>query len=77
MASRKLRITAAETMRTAEQLYTGGMISYPRTETNMFPPDLALPPLVEMQIPNPNWGGETYLDTVCLYYLLIIALYGS
>lgn len=31
-------------------------ISYPRTETNIFPQTLALGPLVEQQIQSPNWG---------------------
>ncbi|KAF4519848.1 hypothetical protein B566_EDAN017439 [Ephemera danica] len=56
LASRKLRITAAEAMRVAENLYSSGLISYPRTETNIFPKDLALAPLVEMQVNDPNWG---------------------
>lgn len=42
LVSRKLRIGAKETMKIAEKLYTQGLISYPRTETNMFPKDLAL-----------------------------------
>ncbi|XP_070500540.1 DNA topoisomerase 3-alpha [Chironomus tepperi] len=54
--SRKLRITAKEIMTIAEKLYTQGFISYPRTETNKFSPDLKLRPLVEMQAQHPDWG---------------------
>lgn len=54
--SRKLRITAKEAMRIAEKLYTQGLISYPRTETNIFPPELSLQPLVEQQTPDNRWG---------------------
>ncbi|TMS15658.1 DNA topoisomerase 3-alpha [Larimichthys crocea] len=57
LASRKLRINAKETMKIAEKLYTQGYISYPRTETNIFPPNLALGPLVEQQTQSPNWGA--------------------
>lgn len=32
-------------------------ISYPRTETNIFPKDLDLAALVEQQIPDPRWGA--------------------
>ncbi|KAK2894107.1 DNA topoisomerase 3-alpha isoform X2 [Channa argus] len=56
LASRKLRISAKETMKIAEKLYTQGFISYPRTETNIFPPNLALTPLVEQQTQSPEWG---------------------
>ncbi|KAM9843380.1 DNA topoisomerase 3-alpha [Aulostomus maculatus] len=56
LASRKLRINAKETMKTAEKLYTQGFISYPRTETNIFPATLGLRPLVEQQIQSPTWG---------------------
>ena len=45
---RKLRMTAKVTMATAEKLYTGGYISYPRTETNIFPKELDLTPLVQV-----------------------------
>lgn len=54
--SRKLRMTAKEIMTIAEKLYTQGFISYPRTETNKFSPDLKLRPLVEMQTQHPEWG---------------------
>uniref|UniRef100_A0A672HE87 DNA topoisomerase n=1 Tax=Salarias fasciatus TaxID=181472 RepID=A0A672HE87_SALFA len=57
LASRKLRISAKETMKIAEKLYTQGFISYPRTETNIFPENLALGPLVEQQTHSPAWGA--------------------
>ncbi|XP_008564435.1 PREDICTED: DNA topoisomerase 3-alpha isoform X1 [Galeopterus variegatus] len=57
LASRKLRINAKETMRIAEKLYTQGYISYPRTETNIFPRDLNLTVLVEQQTRDPRWGA--------------------
>lgn len=43
-------------MRIAEKLYTGGYISYPRTETNIFPKDLNLTALVGQQTEDNNWG---------------------
>lgn len=42
LGSRKLRITAKETMTIAEKLYSKGIISYPRTETNQFSSDINL-----------------------------------
>jgi len=57
LASRKLRINAKETMKIAEKLYTQGYISYPRTETNIFPKDFNLPELVQNQVADSNWGG--------------------
>ena len=44
-------------MKIAEKLYTQGYISYPRTETNIFPKELDLSGLVEQQTRNNNWGG--------------------
>ena len=57
LASRKLRLSAKTTMNIAEKLYTQGLISYPRTETNIFPPELDLSTLVEAQRPDGRWGG--------------------
>lgn len=42
LGSRKLKISSKETMTIAEKLYTQGLISYPRTETNMFSKDIDL-----------------------------------
>ncbi|XP_076233663.1 topoisomerase 3-alpha isoform X2 [Calliopsis andreniformis] len=55
--SRKLHLSAKETMKIAEKLYTQGLISYPRTETNIFPKELNLVPLVNQQVGNPVWGN--------------------
>ncbi|XP_044517721.1 DNA topoisomerase 3-alpha isoform X2 [Gracilinanus agilis] len=57
LASRKLKINAKETMKIAEKLYTQGYISYPRTETNIFPKDLNLTALVQQQIHDEQWGA--------------------
>ncbi|KAL9957422.1 hypothetical protein ACROYT_G039055 [Oculina patagonica] len=57
LASRKLKINAKETMKIAEKLYNQGFISYPRTETNMFPKSLDLRPLVQNQTVDENWGA--------------------
>ncbi|XP_022666129.1 DNA topoisomerase 3-alpha-like isoform X2 [Varroa jacobsoni] len=56
LASRKLRITAKEALKHAEALYTAGLISYPRTDTNKFPPEFQLASLVEAQTASPQWG---------------------
>ncbi|KAL0102558.1 hypothetical protein PUN28_018092 [Cardiocondyla obscurior] len=63
--SRKLHINAKEMMRIAERLYTQGLISYPRTETNIFPKELSLEPLVQQQTINRNWGNfaQNLLDS--------------
>ncbi len=58
LASRKLRISAKETMKIAEKLYTQGFISYPRTETNIFPKDLNLVDLIQNQTQDNRWGGK-------------------
>jgi len=57
-ASRKLGINAKETMKIAEKLYSQGFISYPRTETNIFPKELNLSNLVQLHVQDNNWGGK-------------------
>lgn len=54
--SKKLKINAKETMKIAEKLYTQGFISYPRTETNIFPKELNLTNLVTQQQDDNQWG---------------------
>lgn len=56
MASIYLKMTAKRAMELAEKLYQKGLISYPRTETNMFPPEMDLRALVEKQTRNRQWG---------------------
>lgn len=56
LASTKLRIPAKEAMAIAEKLYNQGFISYPRTETNIFPKGMNLNSLVEQQVRHPQWG---------------------
>ncbi|XP_017884787.1 DNA topoisomerase 3-alpha [Ceratina calcarata] len=55
--SRKLRMSAKQAMKIAEKLYTQGLISYPRTETNIFPKELNLTPLVNEQVNDSSWGN--------------------
>jgi len=64
-ASRKLGINAKETMKIAEKLYSQGFISYPRTETNIFPKELNLSNLVQLQVQDNNWGGKCFLFISC------------
>ena len=47
LASQKLRMSAQQTMKVAEGLYNKGYLSYPRTETNIFPPSLNLSNLLD------------------------------
>ena len=53
---RLLNMSAKRIMSVAEKLYTGGYISYPRTETNIFPKSLDLRPLVEAQQQDGRFG---------------------
>ncbi|CAF1561613.1 unnamed protein product [Adineta ricciae] len=57
LASRKLRMTGKKTMEVAEKLYMKGLISYPRTETNIFPNEINLNPLIQNQIGDQRWGA--------------------
>lgn len=68
LGSKKLRLSAKTTMQIAEKLYTSGYISYPRTETNIFPKELNLSPLVEMQTQDQRWSGNVlaWLDVLVI-----------
>ncbi|XP_068146758.1 DNA topoisomerase 3-alpha [Drosophila tropicalis] len=57
MGSRKLKLSAKETMTIAEKLYSKGFISYPRTETNQFTKEFNLVPLVELHRDHSDWGA--------------------
>ena len=56
LASQKLRMSAKTAMQVAEKLYNRGFLSYPRTETNIFPPSINLRPLVENHVGNPEYA---------------------
>uniref|UniRef100_A0A7E4VQF8 DNA topoisomerase n=1 Tax=Panagrellus redivivus TaxID=6233 RepID=A0A7E4VQF8_PANRE len=56
LAVRKLRMSAKDAMAAAERLYTSGYVSYPRTETNIFPKEMDLASLVTAQGNSPDWG---------------------
>lgn len=57
LGSRKLKLSAKKTMTIAEKLYSQGLISYPRTETNIFSKEIDLVALVEAQVHHPEWGS--------------------
>ena len=71
LASKKLRISAKTTMKIAEKLYTSGFISYPRTETNIFPKDMNLTSLVEAQTRDNRWGGKKIVLFTCLLKVVL------
>ncbi|OAK93819.1 DNA topoisomerase 3-beta [Phaeosphaeriaceae sp. SRC1lsM3a] len=54
--SRFLRMTSQEVMKIAEDLYTKGWISYPRTETDQFDKGMDLRALVQRQTQDNAWG---------------------
>ncbi|KND04904.1 uncharacterized protein SPPG_08857 [Spizellomyces punctatus DAOM BR117] len=54
--SRILRISSDRIMSIAERLYQQGIISYPRTETDVFADSFQLHPLIEAQVNDPRWG---------------------
>nr|PIM04076.1 DNA topoisomerase family protein [Toxoplasma gondii COUG] len=56
MASRKLRMSSARCMSIAESLYQRGIISYPRTETEVFSPTMDLLSLIRVHIGSTAWG---------------------
>lgn len=47
MEANKLGLSAAQAMKIAEDLYTSGYISYPRTDNTVYPPSLSLRTILE------------------------------
>jgi DNA topoisomerase III len=56
MGSRFLRMDSQRVMQIAEQLYTKGWISYPRTETDQFDRDMDLRTIIQKQAQDDMWG---------------------
>ncbi len=56
-ASRLFSLSPADTLDIAEKLYQGGFLSYPRTETDQFPPSLDLQAIVSEHAAHPAWGA--------------------
>lgn len=57
IASRRFQFAPAHSLAVAEGLYQKGLLSYPRTETEIFPESMDLAALVREQILHPQWGG--------------------
>uniref|UniRef100_A0A0K0EUP9 DNA topoisomerase n=1 Tax=Strongyloides venezuelensis TaxID=75913 RepID=A0A0K0EUP9_STRVS len=56
LAIRVLKMSAKKVMDLAEKLYSKGYISYPRTETTIYPEKLDLSTFINKQVANPFWG---------------------
>lgn len=56
MGSRFLRMSSQDVMKVAEDLYTKGWISYPRTETDQFDQGMDLRSIVSRQTQDGRWG---------------------
>jgi len=56
MGSRYLRMDSQAIMKSAEELYQKGWISYPRTETDQFDKAIDLKAIVSKQTQSPTWG---------------------
>ena len=57
LGSKYLRMDSQRVMKVAEDLYTKGWISYPRTETDQFDRGIDLRRLVEKQVQDNRWGN--------------------
>ena len=58
MEANKLGFTAARAMKIAENLYTGGYISYPRTDNTVYPPSLGLRRILEKLKESPDLKAD-------------------
>lgn len=61
VACRALRMSGHQIMNIAEKLYSIGLISYPRTETDQFDSDFDFMSLINMQTGDPQWGQYAQL----------------
>ncbi|CCH41611.1 DNA topoisomerase III [Wickerhamomyces ciferrii] len=50
------KMSAKESLEVAEKLYQKGFLSYPRTETNVYPKTMDLKALIDKQRPDQVWG---------------------
>jgi len=57
IASSAYHIGPHQAMQIAERLYTQGYISYPRTETSIYPPSFDLKGALQSQANHPDWGN--------------------
>ena len=57
MGSRFLRMSSQDVMKVAEELYTKGWISYPRTETDQFDRGMDLRAIISRQTQDGRWGN--------------------
>eukprot|EP00754_Rhynchopus_humris_P018160 Rhum_TRINITY_DN14594_c17_g1::Rhum_TRINITY_DN14594_c17_g1_i1::g.101513::m.101513/K03165/TOP3; DNA topoisomerase III len=55
-ASSGLGLSPHKAMKVAEKLYTGGYISYPRTESTRYHPSFQINPILSSHANHPNWG---------------------
>ena len=58
LGSMYLRMDSQRVMKIAEDLYTKGFISYPRTETDSFDKGIDLRKLIEKQVQDAAWGSH-------------------
>lgn len=58
LGSMYLRMDSQRVMNIAEDLYTKGFISYPRTETDSYDRGIDIRKLVEKQVQDGSWGGH-------------------
>ncbi|OAF69531.1 hypothetical protein A3Q56_02637 [Intoshia linei] len=76
LCSRKLYMTAKKGMQIIEKLYNKGFVSYPRTETNIFPDSLNLREAVNHQVSHDQWGGliiSLMCGSVIINFFTIVA----
>ncbi|KAL1916274.1 uncharacterized protein VTP21DRAFT_5891 [Calcarisporiella thermophila] len=56
VGTRILRLSGDRIMNIAEKLYNDGFLSYPRTETDIFPKNFDFDSLIAKQVIDPAWG---------------------